>query len=171
MNKYSKTFGGHALAVLVFLIIVIFYFSPAILDGKVLRQGDTLKYEGMVKELYNYNETDHTYSEWLGSMFSGMPSYQVGIPGRPDNPLNNIVKLVKKIDHMGGSMVLAGLIAFYILMCVMGVIRWLAVAGAIAYALASYNVIIIAEGHTQQSTTISHVLFLVPGMVVLFKRA
>ncbi len=170
MNKYIKAFGGHALAVLIFLIIVIFYFSPAILDGKVLKQGDSIKFEGMVKELHNYHETDHTYSEWVGSMFSGMPSYQVGIPGIPENPVNNIVKPVKKIDFMGGSIVLAGLIAFYILMCVMGVNRWLAIAGAIAYALASYNVIIIEAGHISKAYAIAYMPLTVAGMFLLFRN-
>lgn len=44
-------------------------------------------------------------------------------------------------------MVFVGLVCFYILMCVMGVNWWLAIAGAIAFAFASYNIIIIVAGH------------------------
>ena len=40
-----KTWGKHLAAIAVLLVITIAYFSPAVLDGKVIQQGDMLKAE------------------------------------------------------------------------------------------------------------------------------
>jgi hypothetical protein len=170
MQNFFKKYWGHLIALVVFIGMVTIYFSPSILDGKVIKQGDTLKFVGMVQELSDYYNKDHQVSAWLGSMFSGMPSYQVGMPGQPANPLTNVTDLLKKIDPMGGGMVFTGLIAFYILMCVIGVNRWLAIAGAIAYALASYNFIIIDAGHISKAYAIAYMPITLSGMFLLFKR-
>lgn len=170
MQDLLKKYGGHLIAILLFLGLVVVYFSPSVIDGKVMRQGDSMKFVGMVQELSDYYNKEGKTSEWLGSLFSGMPAYQVGIPGTPTNPLNYIVSIVKDIDPMGAGIVLAGLIAFYILMCVMGVNRWLAIAGAIAYALASYNIIIIEAGHISKAYAIAYMPLTISGMLLLFRQ-
>lgn len=170
MQELLKKYGGHLVAILLFIGLVVVYFAPSVIDGKVMRQGDSMKFVGMVQEIADYNTETGDTSPWLGSMFSGMPAYQVGIPGTPTNPLNYIPDVVKKIDPMGAGMVLAGLIAFYILMCVMGVNRWLAIAGAIAYALASYNIIIIEAGHISKAYAIAYMPLTIGGMFLLFKQ-
>ena len=170
MKNFLKKYGGHLIALVVFIGLVVAFFSPSILDGKVIRQGDTIKVVGMMQELSDYYSKDHAVSAWLGSMFSGMPAYQVGIPGQAANPLTKITDVLKNIDPLGGGMVLTGLIAFYILMCVIGVNRWLAIAGAIAYALASYNIIIIDAGHISKAYAIAYMPITLSGMFLLFKR-
>lgn len=170
MQDLLKKYGGHLIAILLFLGLVVVYFSPSVIDGKVMRQGDSMKFVGMVQELSDYYNKEDKTSEWLGSLFSGMPAYQVGIPGTPTNPLNYVVSIVKDIDPMGAGIVLAGLIAFYILMCAMGVNRWLAIAGAIAYALASYNIIIIEAGHISKAYAIAYMPLTISGMLLLFRQ-
>lgn len=170
MQDLWKKYGRHLIAVLLFIGLVVVYFAPSVIDGKVLRQGDSMKVVGMAKELTDYYNKDHVVSEWLGSMFSGMPSYQVAMPGMKPNPVSYLGNIIKSIDPMGAGMVLTGLIAFYILMCIMGVNRWLAIAGAIAYALASYNIIIIEAGHVSKAYAIAYMPLTVGGMFLLFKQ-
>ncbi len=170
MNSILKTVLGHAAAICVFLVVVLIYFAPSVFDGKVLKQGDTEKVIGMGEELSEYYKSEHLRSAWTGSMFSGMPSYHIYVHGNPPNYLTYVEKPVKVIDYYGGSMVLAGLISFYILMCIMGVNRWLAVAGSIAFALASYNFIIIVAGHVTKAYVIAYMPLTVAGLVLLFKK-
>ncbi|MDL2256390.1 YfhO family protein [Parabacteroides sp. OttesenSCG-928-K15] len=169
MRDFIRKYGWHMGALILFLGIVVIYFSPSVIDGKVMRQGDSIRFAGMVQELVEYYEEEGESSEWLGSMFSGMPSYQVGIPRDEFNPLIKLMQLPKGIDSMGAGIILLALIAFYILMCVMGVNRWLALLGAIAYALASYNFIIIHAGHISKAYAIAHMPLTIAGMVLLFK--
>ena len=39
MSKWGK----HIAAIAVFLVLTVIYFSPAVFEGKVVRQGDTEK--------------------------------------------------------------------------------------------------------------------------------
>jgi hypothetical protein len=170
MQDLIKKYGWYVLSILVFIALVAVYFSPSVIEGKVMQQSDSMKFEGMVHELSDYYNKDGKTSAWLGSMFSGMPAYLVGMPGTPANPLIYLVHIVKAIDPMGAGMVLAGLICFFILMCVMKVNRWLAVAGAIAYAFASYNLIIIVAGHISKAYVIAYMPLTLAGMILLFRK-
>ena len=52
----------------------------------------------------------------------------------------------------------------------MGVNWWLAIAGAIAFAFASYNIIIIEAGHIVKAYVIGYMPVTLAGMFLLFKR-
>ena len=52
----------------------------------------------------------------------------------------------------------------------MGVNWWLAIAGAIAFAFASYNIIIIEAGHIVKAYVIGYMPITLAGMFLLFKR-
>ena len=69
----------HGGIVLFFFLIAAIYMSPAF-DGKVIQQGDILKWKAMSKEQVDYQEKTGEYTTWTSSMFSGMPSYQVTTP-------------------------------------------------------------------------------------------
>ena len=47
MQELLKKSVKHIVAVLILLLATIAYFSPSVLDGKVLRQGDDIKATGM----------------------------------------------------------------------------------------------------------------------------
>ena len=64
---------------------------------------------------------------------------------------------------------LIGMVCFYILLCVLGANTWLAVAGAIAYAFASYNIIILEAGHITKAYVIAYMPLTLAGMALLFK--
>ncbi|MDL2244628.1 hypothetical protein LJC54_03900, partial [Parabacteroides sp. OttesenSCG-928-J18] len=169
MRDLIKKYGWHVGALILFLGIVTIYFYPSVIEGKVMQQGDSQQFEGMIRELTDYYEEERESSYWTGSMFSGMPSYQIGAFDGIYNPLPGLI-VTKKIDAMGAGIILAALIAFYILMCVMGVNRWLAILGAIAYAFASYNIIILGAGHISKAYVIAYMPLTLAGMILLFKE-
>lgn len=174
MQAIVKKWGAHVGAILIFLALTVVYFSPAILDGKVMRQSDMDKVAGMgTSQMKQYQETaaPGDWNVWSDAMFGGMP-YIVGYgdPASSLPKLELIEKPVKGISYLYGGMVFAGLVCFYILMCVLGVNWWLAVAGAIAFAFASYNLIIIEAGHITKAYVIAYMPSTLAGMALLFRN-
>ena len=173
MNIKIKKVLFHALAILFFYVLVAAYFAPAVFEGKVIRMGDMEKWEGMSKELKDYAKTgkseDFPVLSWAGSMFSGMPSYTVTNQKLPTNFIDYI-EAPSKIFEIPGAAVLISLICFYILMCVMGANIWLAIAGSIAFAFASYSIIILEAGHISKSYAMAYMPLVVAGMALVFKR-
>ena len=89
----------------------------------------------------------------------------------PELPSYGIVDgWLKTPGYTHAAMVFTGLVCFYLLMCIMGVNWWLAIAGAIAFAFASYNIIIIEAGHIVKAYVIGYMPVTLAGMFLLFKR-
>jgi hypothetical protein len=170
MNPIVKKSIPHVIAIAIFLILTCVYFAPGIFEGKNLQQSDMQKVSGMTQELSDYYEKEGGKSAWTGSMFSGMPAYHIQIYGYQPNYLFYLEKPVKAIDYGGASMILTALICFYILMCVMSVKPWLAIAGTVAFAFASYNLIIIMAGHITKMYVIAYMPLTVAGMILLFRN-
>jgi len=174
MQDILKKWGKHIVAILIFLTLVVVYFAPGIIDGKVLFQSDMVFDEGMghsQMEQYEKTAEPGEFSVWSDAMFGGMPYITgYGSPA-PDLPaLEVIEKPVKSVGYLYAGMVLTGLVCFYLLMCVLGMNWWLALAGAIAFAFASYNILIIAAGHVTKAYVIAYMPLTLAGMALLFKR-
>lgn len=174
MKTILAKWGKHIMALLVFLAITVVYFSPAVLDGKMVRQGDMEKAAGMGgSQMDKYAQTAEPgeFSAWSDAMFGGMPyAGGYGNPA-PDLPKYSLIETpLKGLGYFHAGMVFTGLICFYILMCVMGMSTWLAIAGSIAFALASYNIIIIEAGHITKAYVIAYMPITLAGMALLFKR-
>lgn len=174
MQKLLKNWVKHIVAILILLVATVVYFSPSVIDGKVLRQGDNIKATGMGRsQMKQYEETAQPgeFSAWSDAMFGGMPyvaTYGNPAPGLPQYRF--VDKLFKSLSYEDASMVFVGLVCFYLLMCVMGASWWLALAGAFAFALASYNLIIIEAGHIVKGYVIGYMPVTLAGMALLFKR-
>ena len=67
-----KSMVPHAVAVLVFLVLTLVYFSP-VLEGKDIMQDDAIGSMAWGKDAKDYHEESGEYSYWSNSMFSGMP--------------------------------------------------------------------------------------------------
>ena len=174
MHSMMKNVGKHVAALVLFLGLVMAYFSPAVFDGKVIMQGDNVKAAGMGgSQVDKYAKTAEPgeFSVWSDAMFSGMPyGPGYGSPA-PELPSYGIVDgWLKTPGYTHAAMVFTGLVCFYLLMCIMGVNWWLAIAGAIAFAFASYNIIIIEAGHIVKAYVIGYMPVTLAGMFLLFKR-
>ena len=172
-NLIRKT-GEHLLAILLFLVITVIYFAPAVFDGKTIQQVDMIHTVGMgSSQAKQFEKTAKPgeFSVWSDAMFGGMPYNAVYGDPAPKLPGYEWLEApIKKIGYMNAGMVFAGLVCFYLLMCVLGVKRWLAVAGSIAFAFASYNFIIIAVGHITKAYVIAYMPVTLSGMILLFRR-
>lgn len=168
-KRILKKLSQHVIAIVCFLTVTFIYFSP-VLDGKVLQQSDVQQYKGMSRELAQYYEKEGQSSAWTGSMFSGMPAYQIGIWGGAPNFLEYLEAPLKALGNSTAGPVFAGMLMAYILFCVMGVGFVPALLGAIAYSLSSYNIIIIDAGHVTKAWAIAYMPLIMAGLAAAFRR-
>ena len=75
MDKIKK-FWPYILALLVFTVVACIYMSP-VLEGKVIATTDGVQARAAVHEGMAYYEATGERTWWTGSMFSGMPNYQI----------------------------------------------------------------------------------------------
>ncbi len=172
INKEQSLFKQilpHLIALVAFLAITLVYFSP-IMEGKVLSQHDVVQYQGSAQELQEYYKNEGKSSAWTGSMFSGMPAYQIGIPGGSPNFLDYLEKPFRLLGSESGGPVFAGMIMAYILFCLMGFSPIVSIIGAIAYSLSSYNIIILDAGHVTKAWALVYLPLIVAGIMALFKN-
>ena len=157
-------------AVILFLVLALVYSSP-VLEGKLLRQNDVTQFEGMSKELSDFHEKTGEYSQWTGSMFSGMPSYQIssGATGHKTRLVHHYILGNKWLTYPAGVIFLYCL-GFFVLLLVLRVNPWLSIAGAIAFAFSSYFFVILEAGHVTKSFAIAYAPFVMAGILLLYQK-
>lgn len=136
----------HALAVLIFFLVTVFFFSPLFFENKSLEQHDITEYLGTSKELKDYRATTGEEGLWASGVFSGMPAYLISVDWS-DGP----VTWIKKIGALGLPHPVANIywafLSFYILLLAFGIRPYLAIAGALAFGLSSFVLIGLGAGH------------------------
>jgi len=172
MKKFNfKTSLPHLAAIAFFLLFTVVYFSPIVFDNKTIIQGDIQGWRGMAKATMDFYDQTGERSHWSPSMFSGMPEFARG-PGSHS--------MWRVLSHVFGSrdseffwqmgMLLAYLIGFYIFMLCIGIRNaWFAVLGAVAYSLASYNIIIIEAGHISKAFAMAWLAPMLGGIILAFR--
>lgn len=164
-----RTALPHVIAIVVFAIITSAYFLPLI-QGKVMKQGDVTQFIGSSHELREYYEKEGESSIWTGAMFSGMPSYHIGIWGESTNFLDYVEKPVRALAGSVAGPTFLGMLTAYILLILMGFRPSVSIVGAIAYSLSSYNIIILDAGHISKAWAIAYMPLILAGVMVMFKR-
>ncbi|HEY2583557.1 MAG TPA: YfhO family protein [Mucilaginibacter sp.] len=152
MNNWFKQNGIHFLVGAIFLVICFIYFTPAF-QGKTLGQFDVIGAQSTQKEINDYKAKDTTIL-WTNQIFGGMPAFQIWAP-YPDNITTHIVSGIKAVFPSPVDTVLLLLLGTYFLFCVLKLNPWLAAAGAIAFTFSSYNIILLAAGHSNQAFAIA----------------
>src|SRR5688572_5380111 len=143
----------HLLAVVFFFVLTATYFSPILFENKTLAQNDILQFRGGAHEAQEFREKTGKEALWTNSMFSGMPTYLISTryPG-------DLFQFVHKALTLNLPAIVANvfltLVCAYILFVALGMSSWLAIAGSVAFAFASYNIIILEAGHNSKSLAI-----------------
>ena len=167
-SPFAK-FIPHVTAILAFIMVTLLFFSPMLLDDKTLPQGDISQWEGMSKELRDNRDRTHAEPLWTNSMFGGMPAFQISTL-YPGNLIQYLDKLaILNLPEFTGFL-FAACLGFYLLLLTLSVSPWLAIAGSLAYSLASYNLIIIEAGHNTKMHAIALIPYVVAGFMLLWQR-
>ena len=160
----------HIIAILIFLLVTVAYFKPVFLEHKSLSQHDILQWQGGAKELLDYREKHGEEALWTNSMFGGMPGYLIttkwGI---------GILSAVQATISLGlphpVKIVFISFVCFYIMLLVFRVRPYLAIAGALAFGLSSFNIIGLGAGHNARITAIAYMPLVLAGIHLTFTRS
>ena len=165
---YLKRIWPYLLAFMVFVAVACIYMSP-VFDGKVIASTDGVQGRAAVHECVEYSQQTGNYSWWTGSMFSGMPNYQIG-GGR--YMANVYLRPLLKTLQWGHTNVLAIVLiyclCFFALVRSMKVDKWLSIVGALAITFSSYFFIIIAANHHGKTSTLALMSLALSGFYLIF---
>ncbi len=164
MKKFSKDLLRsaipHFIAIAVFAVVAIVYCRPAF-ENQVLEQEDVLQWQAMAHNSYKYKEIHGHFPLWSNGMFSGMPAYQIAMDSQSVNIPNLSYGLLTLFLVKPASFFFLACICFYFLAGVLKVKPYIGIIGALAYAYATYNAVIIAVGHDTKMQSIA----LMPGVI------
>ncbi|MBK8226562.1 MAG: hypothetical protein IPK70_05250 [Flavobacteriales bacterium] len=141
-------------ALAVFYALSIIYFSPA-LEGKRLVQSDLKNWQGMAQEIMEHREATDEDPLWTGSMFSGMPAYQITVLW-PQNLLRFADDAFHGFLPRPMSFLFLYLLGMYILLRCLRVDPWLSIVGAVAFGFSSYFFAILEAGHNSKANAIGY---------------
>jgi Predicted membrane protein len=170
MNPIFKKSMPYITAAAVFILLAVIYCSP-VLQGKVIYAADSVQPRAAVQESVDYFEKTGNRPFWTGSMFSGMPNYQIGGGKTVSEEVTSPLMKVVRWGHRNQiAILLFYFIAFFALMRAFGVNVWLSIAGALAVGFSSYFFIIIAASHNGKTTSIIWMTMALVGMLLIFKK-
>lgn len=141
-------------ALAVFYALSLIYFSPA-LEGKRLVQGDLKNWQGMAQEIMEHRATTGEDPLWTGSMFSGMPAYQITVLW-PANLLRFADDAFHGFLPRPMSFLFLYLLGMYILLRCLRIDPWLSIVGALAFGFSSYFFAILEAGHNSKANAIGY---------------
>ncbi|WP_116105174.1 YfhO family protein [Lewinella sp. IMCC34191] len=162
-----KQFWPHLIALVVFFVTVIVLFLPHF-QGEALRQGDIVQYRGASREITDFRQATGERTNWTNAMFGGMPTYQISAVSE-GNQLTVANRLFR--GFMGGpaGYVFCGMLTFYLMMILLGVNHWLALAGAITTAIATNNIVLYQAGHVSKLGVIMYLPLVAAGVLLAFR--
>lgn len=162
-----KKFIPHIIAVVLFLIVTMIYFNPA-LKGYILKTHDIKMYTGMSKEVVDYRNEFNEEPLWTNSMFGGMPATFVSV--RYDSNLMGIVYKVITLNLPRPiSIVWLYFIGFYILLLCLKIDPWLSIVGAFAFGFSSYFFIILEAGHMSKANALAFMAPTLAGFILTYR--
>lgn len=159
------------IAIVVFTLISFIYFAPAVMDGRVIAQHDSLAAIGQGREQRNYMEQHNgKRSRWNISMFSGMPSYQMSPTYDSSKPLDASRKAYSLFLPNYVYLVFIMLLGFYILMRAFRASPLVSAFGAVIWAFSSYFFILIAAGHIWKFITLAYIPPTMAGIIYAYRK-
>jgi len=167
MNFNLKQCFPHVVAILLFVIASVLYFSP-ILQGKQIKQSDITQYIGMSKQFKDFNKVSEKESYWTDAAFGGMPTYQLGAK-YPHNYIKKLDSLLRFLPRPADYVFLY-FICFYILLLVLKVDWRYALLGSFAFGFSTYFVIILGVGHNAKAHAIAYMPLVLAGIFLVFRK-
>lgn len=152
-KSFFKNNWIHFAALALFCIITFAYFAPEF-DGFSVRQHDVEQHKGMANETEMHREKYGEEPLWTNSMFGGMPTTQISVYYEGNIFQKAIIGFLRTFGVPSGIFFLH-LIGFYILALCLRIKPVVAAVGALAFAFATYEIVIIQAGHNSKAVTVA----------------
>jgi membrane protein YfhO len=167
-NGLFKKLLPHLIAVLVFLVVAVIYCKP-ILEGKVINQADVTHWKGAIQNSEEYKKVHGDYPLWSNGLFSGMPAFQIG--GTAKNYVSGYFHEILTLHlPVPIQFFFLACICFYFLSIVVGVRPYIGILGALAFAYATYNPVIISVGHDTKMWSIAYMPGVLGSVLLIYER-
>lgn len=151
-----KKLTPYIVAIVAFLAFAVFYCSP-LLEGKVLYAGDVMNWQGAAHEAQQYKQQTGETTWWTGSMFSGMPTYQI-TGNLPSGVVRSKMETISRLGMSGNfnalGLIFAYFVGFFLMLLCFGVNPWLSIVGALTLGMSSYFFLIIPAGHMTKAAAL-----------------
>ena len=168
-ESFMQRYGAYVAALVLFVAVACIYCAPA-LEGKVIQTGDGINATAAVRESTEYSKNTGDYTFWTGSMFSGMPNYQIGGGRYEANVwLKPFRKIMLKGHYSTPWIFIIFFVCFYALMRAFNINKWLSIVGALATGFSSYFFIIVQAGHNSKTSSIALISVVVGGFYLIFR--
>ncbi len=145
------------------MIILLVMFYPA-LQGKTISQDDVKSWNASSKEARDYHELTGEQAYWAGTMFGGMPVYQITIQ-HVGNLFLQVDKLLTLYMPFFMGYIFLAFVGFFFMVEVLKINKWAALAGAIAFALSSYFMIVLQAGHNAKAHAMA---YMAPYLIAIY---
>ena len=172
MNKDNlRKYLPYAAAIIIFALLSCIYCAP-VFQGKVIYAGDNMRFNEAVNESYKYHQETGEYTWWTGSMFAGMPNYQIGGGYFKSNDLMTVFRKVLRPSHNKKlpMVLMLYFCCFFVLLRSVGIDRWLAIVGALATGFSSYFYIIEPAGHHTKAWSIALMAVVAAGFIFIYRK-
>ena len=167
MNRKNVLYG--VLSALLLAVVALLFFAPADFEGKVLQQADIQQGLANGQEVKAYEEATGHKATWTGSLFSGMPTFQISPSYSANKMLEWVAKLYTLWLPSPANLLFSMMLGFFI-MCLCLKMRWpVALFGAVAWGLSTYFIIIIGAGHIWKFLTLSYIPPMIGGVALCYR--
>lgn len=159
------------IAIVAFVLISFIYFVPAVTEGRVITQGDSLAAIGQGQEQRDFMKRhDGERTRWNLSMFGGMPSYQMSPTYDSSKPQDLAKRVYSLFLPSYVYLLFIMLLGFYILMRAFRASPLVSALGAVVWAFSSYFFILIAAGHIWKFITLAYIPPTIAGMIHVYRK-
>ncbi|MCL2435358.1 MAG: YfhO family protein [Lentimicrobiaceae bacterium] len=164
-----KKWFPYLVALVVFILFTVIYASP-VLEGKVIQATDLMSGKGMTQEIFEHYDKTGQRSLWTGSMFSGMPTYQIGGVEIASEKWLAPLGIINLGLSRTLALIFGYLLCFFILLRSFKVNVWLSIVGSMAITMSSYFFIILEAGHNMKAESIALMAPVIAGFFLIYNK-
>ncbi len=152
------------------LLLLSYAYVPEVLTGKIVNQSDISGWQGMAKEMMDWNSAHpDDQTAWTDSMFGGMPTATIHASTKGDWTQKIYDFLL--VGRRPATYLFISLLGAWLLMLSFGVHPLLAIGGAVAVTFCSYNMQIIQVGHNTKMQAIAFLPWVLAALVFTYRKA
>lgn len=160
---------GFFVSMAVMAVISVAFFAPDNFDGASLNQADTRQGAANGQEGLLYEQLTGEKALWTGSLFSGMPTFQIS----PTYASNSLFTWLNDVYGLWlpapSNLLYMMMFGFFIMLCCMRVPWPYGLIGAVAWGFSSYFTILIGAGHIWKYLALTFIPPTVGGLVLAYR--
>lgn len=160
----------HFICIIAMYLITALYFSPSIFDNKVLDQSDIKHGKSINRLIYEYNDNHDDKALWNPAIFSGTPTYIIGMRYPSKSLKGVIINIISLNIDRPANLVFLGMLFTYIMLVIMKCHPFISLIGAIVYGFCSFNIISIGAGHNSKIRAAAFIPLIFAGVSLLREK-